>query len=162
MLVLDEWRLNPQQHPTFESWTPAQREQARRNRALVARRFTIAKRDFPAALRRLRQSVIPVQDFFALSKRLREFLGPHDDYYIQFNPYQVEKPMRVTIANDLAEIWHDVKQDLLLYRVGTARERQEAVWSWRFGLGSHYGRHIAHALTALTHLLADLDFNDEE
>jgi hypothetical protein len=50
------------------------------------------------------------------------------------------------LADDLADIWRDVKSGLLLYR---SENPAAASWEWRFHFKAHWGRHATGAMHAL-------------
>ena len=71
------------------------------------------------------------------------------NYYSQvFNPLPLppDEPVVGDLADDLADIWRDLKKGLVLYDAGRI---QAAVWEWRNGFNSHWGRHAAGAFFAL-------------
>jgi hypothetical protein len=71
------------------------------------------------------------------------------NYYSQcFDPLAVpaEEPGMADLADDLADIWRDVKAGLLLFRNGNG---PGAAWEWRFHFDVHWGRHASGALHAL-------------
>ena len=71
------------------------------------------------------------------------------NYYSQcFNPLVVpaEEPVTAGLADDLADIWRDVKRGLILYESGAT---EAAVWEWRFHFSAHWGHHACGSLYAL-------------
>ena len=50
------------------------------------------------------------------------------------------------LADDLADIWRDLKDGLTLFDAG---HTGAATFTWRFGFNSHWGRHASSALYAL-------------
>jgi hypothetical protein len=72
------------------------------------------------------------------------------DYYRSVEPYPVESneaPDVGSLADDLADIWRDVKQGLLALDAGTVEA--DVIWQWRHDFTSHWGRHAVDALAAL-------------
>jgi len=51
------------------------------------------------------------------------------------------------LADDLADIWRDLKSGLILWEAGSV---DAAAWEWRFSLSSHWRRHVTGALQALS------------
>src|SRR3954453_23869318 len=71
------------------------------------------------------------------------------NYYSEcFNPLRVppEEPGVADLADDLADIWRDVKPGLLLYDAGSP---DSAVWHWSNHYAWHWGHHATAALYAL-------------
>ncbi len=56
------------------------------------------------------------------------------------------------LADDLADIWRDLKRGLELY---DSNERVTAAAEWKFGFEAHWGRHATAALYALHCWLVD-------
>lgn len=50
------------------------------------------------------------------------------------------------LADDLADIWRDLKRGLGLYEMG---RHTAAAWDWRYSFRSHWARHATSALEAL-------------
>lgn len=71
------------------------------------------------------------------------------NYYSEcFNPLVVpaEQPVTADLADDLADIWRDLKRGLALYESGDV---EAAAWEWRFRFSAHWGHHACGALYAL-------------
>lgn len=77
--------------------------------------------------------------------RLQEAL-PGDDYYWTVEPSIQEDPVELTgsLADDLADIYGDVKPGLDLLAAGGSMSA--AAWEWRFSFWSHWGTHAVEAL----------------
>lgn len=73
---------------------------------------------------------------------------PFNFYAAYSDPHDVEDPTPGTghLADDLADIWRDLKSGLALYEKGN---HAAAVWEWRNSFNIHWGRHAAAALYAL-------------
>ena len=65
-----------------------------------------------------------------------------------FDPIAVpaEEPVTADLADDLADIWRDVKAGLILYDQG---ERSAAGWQWVIQFSAHWGHHATAALYAI-------------
>jgi Domain of unknown function (DUF5063) len=75
-------------------------------------------------------------------------------YRTVFEPFDPNtQTISTTLADDLADIYCDVKQGIL--QVGKHSEvvSVNVVWQWKFGLQSHWGRHAVSAIAALHSLL---------
>jgi hypothetical protein len=73
---------------------------------------------------------------------------PFNAYSEFFNPLSVppEEPVVADLADDLADIWRDVKSGLQLYDSGSP---ESAAWHWSFHYSYHWGHHATGALYAL-------------
>lgn len=104
------------------------------------------------------RTLIPVSEFFTLSRRLRRVLGKWDLHRGVFDPYTEKEAMVFSLSNDLAEIWHDLKQDLRLLRCAAEGARRHAVYDQRFRVGAHWGpNHWAGAMKATLSVLGEID-----
>lgn len=74
-----------------------------------------------------------------------------DQYWEIFEPLEPgpAEPTVGSISDDLADIWRDVKPGLAAMDAG---KRAEAAWEWRFSLETHWSRHAAGAIAALSAL----------
>ena len=73
---------------------------------------------------------------------------PVHKYFEVYNPLTIkpEKPTAGDIADDLMDIYLDIKEGMLLYEQGKINE---AVFFWKFSFGIHWGYHITSALKVL-------------
>jgi hypothetical protein len=87
---------------------------------------------------------------------------PITHYQIVFDSLtQEEADAQVTgwLADDLADIYLDVREGLEHANAGRA---SEALWEWRFGYFSHWGRHLVHAQNAIWDYLQANGFEDNQ
>jgi uncharacterized protein DUF5063 len=83
----------------------------------------------------------------ALRHSLGTKIGDGDLYAEIFDPRDLEAgPVNALLSDDLADIYGDLAKGLGHWKAG---ERDEAVWSWRFGLRIHWGEHATGAMRAL-------------
>jgi hypothetical protein len=87
-----------------------------------------------------------------LFKSLGRKLGTHQRYWVVFNPQAEEKPLVGNLADDLADIYRDLKPGLLAFARGRTRERAAAVWAWHVSFLQHWGHHAASAIRVLHEL----------
>lgn len=85
-------------------------------------------------------------------KRFRAL--PFNYYGEVFNPLIVpaEEPVVADLADDLADIWRDLKPGLQLFEAG---HHSAAAWHWRFLFKIHWGHHAIGALYALHYWFAE-------
>ncbi|WP_255988681.1 DUF5063 domain-containing protein [Chitinolyticbacter albus] len=86
------------------------------------------------------------QDWFAIFKRFGAL--PFNYYGACFEPTDVADslPGVGDVADDLADIWRDLRGGLALHQKGN---RPAAAWAWRNSFHTHWGRHATSALYAL-------------
>lgn len=61
------------------------------------------------------------------------------------------KAVMTRLEDDVADIYADVLDGILLYELGRFGD---ALWAWQFTYWSHWGRHLAHAQAAVYSALA--------
>jgi hypothetical protein len=85
--------------------------------------------------------------------RLRVVLGDADRYWT-IVPFGEDgrEVLAGSLADDLADIYRDVKEGLDLAAAGESEN--EVVWEWRFGFWTHWGRHAVEALRVIHAQLA--------
>jgi Domain of unknown function (DUF5063) len=86
-------------------------------------------------------------------------LGRHDAYRDVFDPTALAARDVITgsLADDLGDIYRDLKEGLLAWDTADPGTQRDAVWQWRFGFQSHWGRHLAAALRVI-HFLRHVHF----
>jgi hypothetical protein len=82
--------------------------------------------------------------------KLREVLGNLEGYWEVFDPTGKEEPVNGSLANDVAEVYEDLKESLRLLE--TNASLSDIYWQWRFDFREHWGRHAASALRVLLHV----------
>lgn len=82
--------------------------------------------------------------------RLIKFLGKYDVYHMVFDPIFDKEAAWASLANDLDEIYLDLKKSLQEYDQGS---QTEALWQWRFDMRYHAGMHIVAALQPIHFLI---------
>jgi hypothetical protein len=89
-----------------------------------------------------------------LFESLKEKLGDANLYWHIFNPTKIEEPIYGSLADDIADIYGDLRKGLVLTKQG-GKMAEEAIWEWRFGFYSHWGHHALSALRTLHEVLND-------
>ena len=59
-----------------------------------------------------------------------------------------EDPVAGSPADDLADIWFDVKRGLLIFEAKGEAALADVQWSWKFSFETHWGRHATGAMAA--------------
>ncbi len=90
------------------------------------------------------------EEWTKLSSGLRQVFGQLDGYWEIFEPTEKEEPVLGSLANDIAEIYLDLKDALKLLESGNAPD--DIHWDWRFEFHSHWSKHAASALKVLLHI----------
>lgn len=88
---------------------------------------------------------------FDLYARLHELLGELDAYWLEFDSLGDETCRSGSLADDLTDIYCELKSGLdLVRRAGAGHGTRKAVANWRTGYRRHWGRHL---LDAQRHLI---------
>ena len=79
---------------------------------------------------------------------------PVDHYHAVFDALNAAdtEPVMCSLKDDLTDIYRDLVEGLQYHKSGRA---EQAVWVWRHGYYSHWGRHAIHAQAAVWQYLAD-------
>lgn len=77
---------------------------------------------------------------------------PLTGYWDVFNSIEETESVFNSLADDLADIYRDVKAGLFIYE---AEHLIEAVWYWRFHFQVHWGQHLVGAQRAIHQYLVD-------
>ena len=83
-----------------------------------------------------------------LFKLLQEKLSGWDQYWVIFDPTNDLDPVLGSIADDLVDIYFDLKEGLALHEAGQS-EPGQVIWEWRFSFDIHWGEHALGALRAI-------------
>ena len=79
---------------------------------------------------------------------------PLNGYWDVFNPLEETQPVYNSLADDLSDIYRDVKAGLSLF---DGEHFAEAAWEWRFAFQTHWGQHLVGAQRALHEYLSEED-----
>jgi hypothetical protein len=93
-----------------------------------------------------------------------KLLGVHDTYWSNFNPYPDDNDtecFKHSLACDLAEIYEDIKYNLLGFGTGNLCDKQKTLWQWKFDWKGHTGNHLTFAFRAIHWKLQELEYEDE-
>jgi hypothetical protein len=95
----------------------------------------------------LPDAAISSEEWSRLFRSLQAALGDDEYATAAASDPLVTELRKGSLADDLADVYRDVKEGLDLLRSGTPET--DVVWSWRFSLHSHWGGHAVEALRAL-------------
>jgi len=94
------------------------------------------------------------EDWFSLFGFVQQILGPQEAYWAYFDPSEPsdsnEQPIFHSLADDLADIYRDVKPGLRAWLTGDDAYLESIVFRWKVpNFGSHWGVHAVSAMRAL-------------
>ncbi|MGH9741438.1 MAG: DUF5063 domain-containing protein [Candidatus Acidiferrum sp.] len=93
-------------------------------------------------------------DWRKLYNSLTEKLGDWNLYWQVFDPTKDDEAIHGSLADDVADIYRDLKPGIYLKGIDQASFR-DIIWEWRFGFHSHWGKHAIDALRIFHFLLAE-------
>lgn len=93
----------------------------------------------------------------ALFRELGEKLGMVRWYWEVFDPYEESAPGIGDLADDMADIYRELKNGLFAFTKGPANE---AIWHWQNGFRSHWGDHVVDALRAMHRIVSTSLFDN--
>ncbi len=90
-------------------------------------------------------------DWFRIHDTLREKFGTANDYLEVFDERMndSEGPVTANLAENMADIYQDLKDFLLLYQTGTEEVMNDAVWQCRMNFETYWGQKLANSLRAI-------------
>jgi len=102
--------------------------------------------DPPAIERSVREGLV-------LRNRLDRKLTRDHGYHLLFDPHELDEPVWTSLGDDLADIYHDLKESLDLFGKGNEEDDREAVWRWGFFYLGHWGHHCAASMRPIHQLV---------
>src|SRR5579862_327014 len=79
---------------------------------------------------------------------LKEKLGDWDLYFLNVTPTTDKEAVCGSLADDMADIYRDVKEGLVLKEMHLAQP-EDVIWNWRLLYCSHWGKHAIDALLTI-------------
>ncbi len=90
-------------------------------------------------------------DWSRIHESFRQLLGTADDYLEIFDEkFEVsEAPVPTSISENMADIYQDMKDFLLLYQTGTQEVMNDAVWECRMNFENIWGQKLVNSMRAI-------------
>jgi Domain of unknown function (DUF5063) len=90
-------------------------------------------------------------DWIGINDILREKFGTANDYLEVFDEKinDTEGPVTSSISENMADIYQDMKDFLLLYQTGTEEVMNDAVWECRMNFENFWGQKLLNAMRAI-------------
>jgi hypothetical protein len=90
-------------------------------------------------------------DWIEINNTLKEKFGTADDYLEVFDDKikETEGPVVSGISENMADIYQDMKDFLLLYQTGTPEVMNDAVWECRMNFESFWGQKLVNSMRAI-------------
>lgn len=96
------------------------------------------------------------ENWEAVFSMLREKFGKDDEYWLIDPQYINEtEPLKASIAENLADVYQDMKDFVMLFQKNTHAARENAIADCKTLFGKHWGYSIGNIMTRLHHLLQE-------
>ena len=122
--------------------------------------------DFDSSEELMLEKYVTEVDYNFLQQRLMNLFGEYDDYQevfdqgIQFS----DTPLVASISENLTDIYQDVKDFILSYRIGDDQVMLEAIWECFNNFRNYWGQKLVNVLRAIHSLIYNnqVDFADQK
>ena len=100
------------------------------------------------------EKFVSEEDYNFIIQRLETKLGQFDAYYEVFDPSIdiTEAAVEASIAENIADIYQDLKDFILAYRIGTLEVMNDALWECRNNFEQYWGQKLVNGLRAIHQL----------
>jgi len=97
------------------------------------------------------EKFVTESDWVRVHEVLSEKFGSADDYLEVFDEKNNESdgPVLTSISENMADIYQDLKDFLLLYQTGTLEVMNDAVWECRMSFENFWGQKLVNSLRAI-------------
>jgi hypothetical protein len=97
------------------------------------------------------EKFITEADWTAINETLKKKFGTANDYLEVFDEKinDSEGPVVASISEDMADIYQDIKDFLLLYQTGTGEVMNDAVWECRMNFENFWGQKLVNSMRAI-------------
>jgi len=97
------------------------------------------------------EKFVTESDWNAVNDTLKEKFGTANDYLEVFDEKinESEGPVVSSISENMADIYQDMKDFLLLYQTGTGEVMSDAVWECRMNFENFWGQKLVNSLRAI-------------
>jgi len=97
------------------------------------------------------EKFVTESDWVRINESLRNKFGTADDYLEVFDEKlsESEGPVVSSISENLADIYQDIKDFLLLYQTGTPEVMNDAVWECRMNFENFWGQKLVNSMRAI-------------
>jgi len=97
------------------------------------------------------EKFVTENDWIRVNNYLREKFGTADDYMEVFDEKarETEGAVVASISENIADIYQDIKDFLLLYQTGTSEVMNDAIWECRFNFETFWGQKLVNSMRAI-------------
>ena|ERR1035437_8977515 len=97
------------------------------------------------------EKFVTESDYIIILEVLKEKFGTADDYLEVFDEKinESETPVLSSISENMADIYQDMKDFLILYQTGTGEIMNDAVWECRLNFETFWGQKLVNSMRAI-------------
>lgn len=97
------------------------------------------------------EKFVTESDWFRVHDTLRDKLGSANDYLEVFDEKMnlSEGPVTSSLAENVADMYQDLKNFLLLYQTGTSEVMNDALWECRMNFENFWGQSLVNSMRAI-------------
>jgi len=97
------------------------------------------------------EKFVTESDWFRINDAFKNLFGTANDYLELYDEKYIESetPVPSSLAENMADIYQDLKDFLLLYQTGTQEVMNDAVWECRLNFENIWGQKLVNALKAI-------------
>ncbi|MEI6140304.1 MAG: DUF5063 domain-containing protein [Mariniphaga sp.] len=111
------------------------------------------------------EKFVSEDDYNYILHKLELKLGQFDAYYDVFDPsiHLTEAAVEANISENVTDIYQDLKDFILAYRIGTLEVMNDALWECRNNFEQFWGQRLVNGLRAIHNLVygeADIEESD--
>lgn len=113
------------------------------------------------------EKFVSEEDYDFLLHKLAIKFGQFDAYYEVFDPSMQysDVPLEATISENITDIYQDLKDFILAYRIGTLEVMNDALWECRNNFERFWGQRLVNGLRAIHNLvygISDLEETENQ
>ncbi len=101
------------------------------------------------------EKFVTESDWVRIDETLRDRFGTADDYLEVFDEKlsDSEGPVVSSVSENMADIYQDIKNFLLLYQTGTPEVMNDAVWECKMNFENFWGQKLVNSMRAIHRFL---------
>ncbi|BAX79192.1 MAG: DUF5063 domain-containing protein [Labilibaculum antarcticum] len=110
------------------------------------------------------EKFVSESDWAFIHSSVQSKMGAHDQYLEVFEDDMEysETPVIISVSENFADIYQDLKDFLTSYRIGTMDVMNEALWDLNNSFYQHWGQNLVNSLRFIHSLVAKNENLDEE
>ena len=110
------------------------------------------------------EKFVTEQDWEFIRNAVLLKIGKFDEFLETFDPRmeESETPVICSISENIADIYQDVKNFIMLYRVGANEIMNDAIWECKNNFEEFWGQKAANTIRAIHNLVVNEDLEQED